>query len=131
MPVYLGVCQRDCTSYYGFLEEEADRLSGLLEDFFAAEVCKKFPDPDCEFSSSRWSLLPGDRDLFCLFFSRPFRLPSEGRTDRPGPDQRDLLMVAAERKTSRTVANFGLVAFYVVFMRLHRRYICTYTRGMT
>eukprot|EP00752_Nemacystus_decipiens_P007422 g6635.t1 len=43
----VGVSQRDCTSYYGFLVEEADRLSGLLEDFFAAEVCKKFPDPDC------------------------------------------------------------------------------------
>eukprot|EP00903_Cladosiphon_okamuranus_P008255 g7946.t1 len=43
----VGVCQRDCTSYYGFLVEEADRLSGLLEDFFAAEVCKKFPDPEC------------------------------------------------------------------------------------
>ncbi|CAM9290914.1 unnamed protein product [Ectocarpus sp. 4 AP-2014] len=43
----VGVCQRDCTSYYGFLEEEADRLSTLLEEFFAAEVCKKFADPDC------------------------------------------------------------------------------------
>lgn len=47
-----GVCQRDCTSYYGFLLEEADRLSALLEDFFAAEVCKKFADPDCEFFST-------------------------------------------------------------------------------
>lgn len=46
-----GVCQRDCTSYYGFLEEEAGRLSGVLEEFFAAEVCKKFPDPDCESSA--------------------------------------------------------------------------------
>ncbi|CAN0174081.1 unnamed protein product, partial [Hapterophycus canaliculatus] len=42
-----GVCQKDCTSYYGFLEEEADRLSAVLEDFFAAEICKKFADPDC------------------------------------------------------------------------------------
>ena len=48
-----GVCQRDCTSYYGFLVEEADRLSGLLEEFFATEVCKKFPDPDCELFQQR------------------------------------------------------------------------------
>lgn len=46
---YPGVSQRDCTSYYGFLEEEGDRLSGVLEVFFAEEVCKKFPDPDCEY----------------------------------------------------------------------------------
>lgn len=44
-----GASQRDCTSYYGFLAEEADRLSAVLEAFFAAEVCKKFPDPDCEY----------------------------------------------------------------------------------
>lgn len=46
-----GVCQRDCTSYYSFLEEESGRIGALLEDFFAAEVCKKFPDPDCEYVS--------------------------------------------------------------------------------
>lgn len=48
IPLRAGVSQRDCTSYYGFLEEETDRLCATLEEFFAAEICKKFPDPDCE-----------------------------------------------------------------------------------
>ncbi|CAM9506791.1 unnamed protein product, partial [Choristocarpus tenellus] len=42
-----GVCQRDCTSFFGFLREEGPRIKALLHNFLTTEVCPKFPDPDC------------------------------------------------------------------------------------
>lgn len=83
-----GVSQRDCTSYYGFLEEEADRLSSLLEEFFAAEVCKKFPDPDCEFSS--WAIfMVGSHFEYSEVNLCLCRLQFDGvHEDRPWHEQR-------------------------------------------
>lgn len=81
-----GVSQKDCTSYYGFLEEEAGRLSGLLKEFFEEEVCNKFADPDCEFKRLLM-VLRSTADVSCLFVFVRYtcrRLASQGTGRRTG-----------------------------------------------
>mmetsp|Transcript_17499 Transcript_17499/g.22689 ORF Transcript_17499/g.22689 Transcript_17499/m.22689 type:complete len:402 (+) Transcript_17499:129-1334(+) len=40
-----GICQRDCSSYYSFLEEDAEQIFDKISSFFDRVIKGNFPDP--------------------------------------------------------------------------------------